>query len=254
MDRSPRLRAASGRGSLGALHAACVAACVIRHAGVYPVWLLDFCRCSNQKCCAAPRELCANAPSYNARVNTSRDCCVHASSDRTHDATLARLRRWRGCRRRREVSKVGACSSPRHARSNGAAVAGPASGGGSAVPTSLHPGPHGRLPCRGGEVASASERPQAMCRRLRPAASPAKTRTNAEIRGSATTTRSGRPGTISRYCSHAPHCFRWSKRLPKPAFTGGTHMLVHFLAGGSTKIPAIRPRRGCCWRRSETWC
>jgi len=37
--------------------------CRMRHPsrGRHPVWLLEFCRCSNQKCCAAPHELCANA-------------------------------------------------------------------------------------------------------------------------------------------------------------------------------------------------
>lgn len=51
----------AGRCLLGALHAVCDAACVILHAGSVPVWLLDFYRCPNRKCCAAPRELCANA-------------------------------------------------------------------------------------------------------------------------------------------------------------------------------------------------
>lgn len=37
--------------------------CRTRHPsrGSHPVWLLDFCRCSNQKCCAVQSELCANA-------------------------------------------------------------------------------------------------------------------------------------------------------------------------------------------------
>ena len=30
------------------------------------------------------------------------------------------------------------------------------------------------------------------------------------------------------------------KGLPKPAFTSGTHMLVHFIADEFTKMPAIR--------------
>ena len=57
--------------------------CRTRHPshGSHPVWLLDFCRCSNQKCCAAPprimRQCCEAAM---ARVNTSLDCCVHATS------------------------------------------------------------------------------------------------------------------------------------------------------------------------------
>ena len=56
--------------------------CRTRHPsrGSHPVWLLDFCRCSNQKCCAAPRELCANVWKLQWLASTFPDCCVHATS------------------------------------------------------------------------------------------------------------------------------------------------------------------------------
>jgi hypothetical protein len=59
--------------------------CRTRHPsrGSYPVWLLDFCRCSNQSA-ASP---CVNYElmlrSCNARANTSHDCCVRATSTET---------------------------------------------------------------------------------------------------------------------------------------------------------------------------
>ena len=74
--------------------------CRTRHPsrGNHPVWLLDFCRCSNQKCCAAP--LANYAPMLRS-CNGSRqhflDCCVHATSTKRRCATM-RLLRLRICK------------------------------------------------------------------------------------------------------------------------------------------------------------
>jgi hypothetical protein len=58
---SPKVARGTCRCSLGALQAACAAARVIFHAECPPRVVARIQRCPNQKCCAAPRELCANA-------------------------------------------------------------------------------------------------------------------------------------------------------------------------------------------------
>ena len=80
IDAFPMVARGAGRCSSGALHAACAAARVIRHAGV------TRCGCSISvdvriKSAASP---CVNYElmlrSCNARANTSHDCCVRATS------------------------------------------------------------------------------------------------------------------------------------------------------------------------------
>jgi hypothetical protein len=82
--RSPRLRAV-----LAAVHwgAARGLDSRTRHPshGNHPVWLLDFCRCSNQKCCAAPRELCAKVSKLQWLAPTLSELlrARHVERDRT---------------------------------------------------------------------------------------------------------------------------------------------------------------------------
>jgi hypothetical protein len=94
IDAFPKVARGAGRCSSGALHAACAAARVIRHAGVAR------CGCSISvdvriKSAASP---CVNYElmlrSCNARANTSHDCCVRATSTetRTGDSSGSTLR------------------------------------------------------------------------------------------------------------------------------------------------------------------
>ena len=94
IDAFPMVARGAGRCSSGALHAACAAARVIRHAGV------TRCGCSISvdvriKSAASP---CVNYElmlrSCNARANTSHDCCVRATSTemRTRDSSGSTLR------------------------------------------------------------------------------------------------------------------------------------------------------------------
>ena len=120
--------------------------------GNHPVWLLDFCRCSNQKCCAAPlrimRQCCEAAM---ACVNTFLNCCVHATSSEARDA---RQRGFDACAFARltgfeEGTDAGRCVCVLRPRSNGGLRdrSWMASGRGR-CPARLRPAGRGRLPRR----------------------------------------------------------------------------------------------------------
>lgn len=76
------------------------------------MWLLDFYRCPNQRCCVAPRWImrqCCEAAM--ACFNTSRDCCVRATSTdaKMRDQVLTlRLR----CRRASKMERIRLCALP----------------------------------------------------------------------------------------------------------------------------------------------
>jgi len=98
--------------------------CRTRHPspGSHPVWLLEFCRCSNQKCCAAQlrimRQCCEAAM---ARVNTSLTvaCAPRRAKREMRDNAVLTLAHLQGSAGFEEGTDAGRCVCVLRPRSNG---------------------------------------------------------------------------------------------------------------------------------------
>ena len=239
--RSPRLRARCRLRFTGG--AARGLRCRTRHPshGSHPVWLLDFCRCSNQKCCAAPpgimRQCCEAAM---ARVNTSLTVACTPRRPKRRCATTrfdAALLPARGRRSPSGSLLFRPAVTPANARSirRGGGLKPPSRRITSPTPRALAGSPTRAIPeafgsgrCRPGCPAGPARLPrcktQYKCGKSR-------VRNNHPL---------GKPGYDQRLLLAPGSLLRWSEKAAATGLSNGVQMLVHSATDGSTKTPAIR--------------